>query len=156
MKVSAAQVRAARGLLDISQQELADLSKVSLRTIVQFERGSKPASESILQVLKLSLEAAGIEFIPENGGGLGALVTPYRKHLAEGGTGALRIMCFRINVSNAPYNSGRAAVDGPPDADVSVAEAYASSSPNQVKRPANPIHSPCPNWKNDRVFGGLL
>lgn len=40
MKVSAAQVRAARGLLDISQQELADLSKVSLRTTVQFERGS--------------------------------------------------------------------------------------------------------------------
>ncbi|MES0133537.1 helix-turn-helix domain-containing protein [Mesorhizobium sp. M0016] len=71
MKVSAAQIRAARGLLDISQQELADLSKVSLRTIVQFERGSKPASESILQALKLSLEAAGIEFIPENGGGRG-------------------------------------------------------------------------------------
>ncbi|UVK38670.1 GH3 auxin-responsive promoter family protein [Mesorhizobium sp. AR10] len=70
-EVSAAQVRAARGLLDISQQELADLSKVSLRTIVQFERGSKPASESILQALKLSLEAAGIEFIPENGGGPG-------------------------------------------------------------------------------------
>ena len=71
MRVSAAQVRAARGLLDISQQDLADLSKVSVRTIVQFERGSKPASDSILQVLKLSLEAAGIEFIPENGGGPG-------------------------------------------------------------------------------------
>ena len=71
MRVSAAQVRAARGLLDISQQELADLSKVSVRTIVQFERGSKPASDSILQVRKLSLEAAGIEFIPENGGGPG-------------------------------------------------------------------------------------
>ena len=71
MKVSAAQIRAARGLLDISQQELADLSKVSVRTIVQFERGSKSASESILQALKLSLEAAGIEFIPENGGGRG-------------------------------------------------------------------------------------
>ncbi|MER9819153.1 XRE family transcriptional regulator [Mesorhizobium sp. M0129] len=39
--------------------------------MVQFERGSKPASESILQALKLSLEAAGIEFIPENGGGPG-------------------------------------------------------------------------------------
>ncbi|WJI47213.1 XRE family transcriptional regulator [Mesorhizobium sp. C120A] len=47
------------------------MSKVSLRTIAQFERGSKPASESILQALKLSLEAAGIEFIPENGGGHG-------------------------------------------------------------------------------------
>ncbi|WP_352639272.1 helix-turn-helix transcriptional regulator [Mesorhizobium sp. M0220] len=71
MRITPAQIRAARGLLDISQQELADLSKVSLRTIVQVERGSKPASESIAQVLKLSLEVAGIEFIPENGGGAG-------------------------------------------------------------------------------------
>ncbi|TGR15740.1 XRE family transcriptional regulator [Mesorhizobium sp. M4B.F.Ca.ET.190.01.1.1] len=39
--------------------------------VVQFERGSKPPSESILQALKLSLEAAGIDFIPENGGGPG-------------------------------------------------------------------------------------
>lgn len=31
----------------------------------------EPASESILQALKLSLEAAGIDFIPENGGGPG-------------------------------------------------------------------------------------
>lgn len=71
MEVTSAQIRAARGLLDISQQELADLSKVSLRTIVQIERDSKPASASIVQALVLSLKAAGIEFIPENGGGPG-------------------------------------------------------------------------------------
>lgn len=75
MTITSAQIRAARGLLDISQQELADLSKVSLRTIVQVERGSKPASESIAQALALSLEAAGIEFIPENGGGVGVRLT---------------------------------------------------------------------------------
>lgn len=71
MKVRPAQVRAARALLDISQQELADLSKVGLRTIVQFERGSASISASIIQALALSLEASGIEFIPENGGGAG-------------------------------------------------------------------------------------
>ena len=63
MEVTSAQIRAARGLLDISQQELADLSKVSLRTIVQIERGSKSASASIVQALVLSLEAAGIELL---------------------------------------------------------------------------------------------
>ncbi|MET3352308.1 UNVERIFIED_ORG: transcriptional regulator with XRE-family HTH domain [Xanthobacter viscosus] len=71
MKVTPAQIRAARALLDISQQELADLSKVGLRTIVQFERGSTSISASIIQALVLSLEATGIEFIPENGGGAG-------------------------------------------------------------------------------------
>ncbi|MCT7374723.1 helix-turn-helix transcriptional regulator [Chelativorans salis] len=71
MEVTPSQIRAARGLLDISQQELADLSKVSLRTIVQIERGSKPPSASIVQALVLSLEAVGIEFISQNGGGPG-------------------------------------------------------------------------------------
>ncbi len=71
MKVTPAQIRAARALLDISQQELADLSKVGLRTIVQFERGSTSISASIIQALVLSLEVTGIEFIPENGGGAG-------------------------------------------------------------------------------------
>ena len=70
MEITSAQIRAARGLLDISQQELADLSKVSLRTIVQIERGAK-VSASIVQAIVLSFEAAGIEFIPANGGGPG-------------------------------------------------------------------------------------
>ncbi|MDX8470294.1 helix-turn-helix domain-containing protein [Mesorhizobium sp. VK23B] len=67
----ASQVRGARGLLNLTQQDLADISRVSLRTIVQLERGEKQPSASIAQALKLSLEAAGVEFIPENGGGPG-------------------------------------------------------------------------------------
>ncbi|MDX3930132.1 MAG: helix-turn-helix domain-containing protein [Shinella sp.] len=35
------QVRAARGLLNLTQQDLADISRVSLRTIVELERGDK-------------------------------------------------------------------------------------------------------------------
>ncbi|RVC78489.1 XRE family transcriptional regulator [Mesorhizobium sp. M4A.F.Ca.ET.022.05.2.1] len=71
MKNFPSQVRAARGLLNLTQQDLADISRVSLRTIVQLERGDKQPSPSIAQALKLSLEAAGVEFIPENGGGPG-------------------------------------------------------------------------------------
>ncbi|WP_425646810.1 helix-turn-helix transcriptional regulator [Agrobacterium leguminum] len=69
MKNFPSQVRAARGLLNLTQQGLADISQVSLRTIVQLERGDKQPSLSIAQALKLSLEAAGVEFIPENSGG---------------------------------------------------------------------------------------
>ncbi|WP_413992223.1 helix-turn-helix transcriptional regulator [Labrys okinawensis] len=71
MKNFPSQVRAARGLLNLTQQDLADISRVSLRTIVQLERGERELSSSITQALKLSLEAAGVEFIPENGGGAG-------------------------------------------------------------------------------------
>jgi DNA-binding XRE family transcriptional regulator len=70
MKNFPSQVRAARGLLNLTQQDLAELSQVSLRTIVQLERGNK-VSGSVLTALQLSLEAAGIEFIPDNGGGAG-------------------------------------------------------------------------------------
>lgn len=69
MKNFPSQVRAARGLLNLTQQDLANISRVSLRTIVQLERGEKPPSPSIVQALSLSLEAAGVEFIPENSGG---------------------------------------------------------------------------------------
>ncbi|MBB4096158.1 helix-turn-helix domain-containing protein [Brucella pecoris] len=69
MKNFPSQVRAARGLLNLTQQDLADISKVSLRTIVQLERGDKQISPSVAQALKLSLEAAGVEFLSENNGG---------------------------------------------------------------------------------------
>ena len=70
MELTAAQCRAARALLSISQQELADASAVSKRTIAAFELGGNvlPAMRAALQG---ALEAAGVEFIPENGGGAG-------------------------------------------------------------------------------------
>ena len=79
MKKFSAQVRAARGLLNLTQQELAVISKVSLRTIIQLERGDKPSSLSIEHALKLSLEGAGVEFVPENdSGGVGVRLKKYR------------------------------------------------------------------------------
>lgn len=63
--ISAAQIRAARSLLDISAAELAEASGVDLRTIQRFERSSGvPASRSgTLDRLKTALESHGIEFI---------------------------------------------------------------------------------------------
>ncbi|ESQ77924.1 hypothetical protein ABENE_23225 [Asticcacaulis benevestitus DSM 16100 = ATCC BAA-896] len=71
MIITPAQCRAARGLLNLNQGDLADLSKVSLRTVVNFEGETRGAIPATLEALRRSLEAAGAEFIPENGGGAG-------------------------------------------------------------------------------------
>ncbi|WP_312017817.1 helix-turn-helix transcriptional regulator [Bradyrhizobium liaoningense] len=65
------QCRAARGLLDWSQQQLADRSKVGIVTIRQLEAGVNEPRRSTLQVVRFAFEAAGVEFIEENGGGPG-------------------------------------------------------------------------------------
>ncbi|NJL08926.1 MAG: helix-turn-helix domain-containing protein [Methylacidiphilales bacterium] len=66
-----AQCRAARGLLDWPQQQLADAARVGVVTVRQFEAGASQPRNATLDVLRRALEAAGVEFIPENGGGPG-------------------------------------------------------------------------------------
>jgi hypothetical protein len=66
-------IRAARALLRWEQRDLANASLVSLPTIKRLE--SKPgimvAHRSTTAALKKALEAGGVEFIEENGGGPG-------------------------------------------------------------------------------------
>jgi transcriptional regulator with XRE-family HTH domain len=69
--ISPAQCRAARGLLQWSQQQLADAAKVGVVTVRQFENGGAEPRRATLEVISRALEAAGVEFIPENGGGAG-------------------------------------------------------------------------------------
>lgn len=66
-----AQCRAARGLLDWTQEDLARESTVSSVTIRNFENGKTTAQASTIQLLVLVFEKHGIEFITENGGGPG-------------------------------------------------------------------------------------
>ena len=65
------QSRAARGLLDWSQQQLADAAQVGLSTVRDFEKGRRTPIPANLTAIRSTLEAAGVEFIPENGGGPG-------------------------------------------------------------------------------------
>ncbi|MCJ8142174.1 helix-turn-helix transcriptional regulator [Ancylobacter sp. A5.8] len=73
MILTSDQIRAARALLKWDQKALAQASKVSLATIKRLEPLSGPitANAVTIDALRRALEAAGIEFIPENGGGAG-------------------------------------------------------------------------------------
>ena len=67
------QIRAARAMLRIEQANLAALAGVSLETIKRIERrpGRISALAATLDAIRAALEAAGVEFIAENGGGAG-------------------------------------------------------------------------------------
>jgi transcriptional regulator with XRE-family HTH domain len=66
-----AQCRAARGLIDCSQFDLAERAGVGIVTIRQLEAGTHSPRRATLDVVRRALEAAGVEFIDENGGGPG-------------------------------------------------------------------------------------
>ncbi len=50
---------------------LAKSASLGLSTVVDFERGRRLIPEKTVATIKTALEAAGIEFIAENGGGAG-------------------------------------------------------------------------------------
>lgn len=69
--ISPEQCRAARGLLDWSQAELAEKARVGIVTVRQLEAGTNEPRRATLEVVRRCLESAGVEFIDENGGGPG-------------------------------------------------------------------------------------
>lgn len=70
-KISPAQCRGARALLNFTQPQLATLADLGLSTIVDFERERRTVSEDAIQKLQKAFAEAGVEFIWENGGGPG-------------------------------------------------------------------------------------
>jgi transcriptional regulator with XRE-family HTH domain len=57
------QSRAARGLLDWSQAELAARSNLSESTIRDFEKGRRVPSINNMAAIRRALESVGVEFI---------------------------------------------------------------------------------------------
>lgn len=66
-----AQARAARSLIDWSQTKLAKAAGLGLSTVVDFERERRQVSNDAIAAIRSALIVAGVEFIPENGGGPG-------------------------------------------------------------------------------------
>jgi transcriptional regulator with XRE-family HTH domain len=62
-----------------SQAQLSEASKTATKTIADFERGAREPYPRTLEDIQLALEKAGIEFIPENGGGAGVRLAKRRK-----------------------------------------------------------------------------
>ena len=73
LKVSVRQVKAARALLDWSQNDLAAACGISVPTIKRIEAndGALGGRADTAEAIREALEAAGVEFIAENGGGPG-------------------------------------------------------------------------------------
>ena len=71
MKKSA-QLRAARHLVSLSQAEIAERTGLSIPTIKRAESDRDVSvSPDAIAAIVAALEAAGVEFIPENGSGAG-------------------------------------------------------------------------------------
>ena len=64
------QCRMARSALSLTTADLAEMADVGVNTVNRFEAG-QDARLSSVEKMRSALEKAGVEFIPENGGGAG-------------------------------------------------------------------------------------
>ena len=71
--ITGRQIAAARTLMGLTQAELADAANISVPTLKRMEASNGPASglSNNVAAVRTALEAAGVEFIAENGGGPG-------------------------------------------------------------------------------------
>jgi transcriptional regulator with XRE-family HTH domain len=80
--ISVRQMKAARALLAWSQSDLAQNSGVSEPTIARLESADSQelgGRADTAEKLQRALERAGVEFIPENGGGAGVRMKKMRR-----------------------------------------------------------------------------
>ena len=80
--LTSAQIRAARSLIKWTAEDLARQSSVSLRTIRRAELADQDTSMTTANNLAVrrALEAAGVEFIDENGSGPGVYLRKTQQH----------------------------------------------------------------------------
>lgn len=69
--INANQVRAARGWLGWTQQDLADKAGISKTSIATFERGESVAYDDTLAAIQGAFEAVGVTFLFDGAKGVG-------------------------------------------------------------------------------------
>ena len=68
--MNAIQCKMARTAVSLGVRDLAVLAQVSPNTVARLERGEELKPRTV-EAIQSALEAAGVEFIAENGGGVG-------------------------------------------------------------------------------------
>jgi hypothetical protein len=81
--LTASQCRAGRALIEWSQAQLSQSASIDIQTIADFETRFRAADETTRRRLRAALEAAGVVFIAENGGGAGARLKFSREEVWE-------------------------------------------------------------------------
>jgi len=81
--LTSAQCRAGRALIDWSQAQLSQTAAIDLQTIADFEKRFRAPDETTRRRLRAALEAAGVVFISENGGGAGVRLKFSREEVWE-------------------------------------------------------------------------
>ena len=66
-KISGAQIKAARSLLNWSQEDLANKASLTMTPISRMEREVVNTRKGTMKLISMALEEAGIEFINEKG-----------------------------------------------------------------------------------------
>ncbi len=85
--ISTAQIRAARGLLKWTQATLAHRAAVSTVTLNMIENETVRPRDTTLAAIRRALEAGGVQFLDENGTGVGvrfASVPPAEAGVRQG------------------------------------------------------------------------
>ncbi len=72
-QVTGRQVAAGRALIGMAQGDLAEAARISVPTLRRMEasEGAATGMANNVEAVRRALESAGVEFIPENGGGAG-------------------------------------------------------------------------------------
>lgn len=81
--LTSAQCRAGRALIEWSQAQLSQSAAIDIQTISDFEKRLRKADETTRRRLRATLEAAGVVFIAENGGGAGVRLKFGREEVWE-------------------------------------------------------------------------
>ena len=76
--ITGAQLRMARAAVRLGVRDLARLAQISPTTVTR-AAADLPVDKTVIAAIERALEAAGIEFIPQNGGGPGVRLKAKRQ-----------------------------------------------------------------------------